>query len=413
MTTNRRTFLMSAAAATMARPVRAEAKPVRVAVVGCGGRGSDLIRALSTIDSASIEAICDDYPPHLEKGSTYAGPNAKVFNRYETMLKEVRPDAVVIAMPLHQHGLMVMEALRHGLAVFCEKSLCRTVAEAKTVVDEVTKKNAIFQIGLQRRSNAIYRQAVAMVQAGMLGRITAIKSQWHRNNNWRRPVPVPKGDPQWPALERRLNWRLYKEYSGGLMTELGSHQMDVANWILGTTPKRVCASGGTDYWKDGRDVLDNIFCTYEYSVTPKGEKENTVRVAYSSLQNNAYEGASELILGTKGSMVLTQKKGLFYKEGGPDEPRWVKNGAAADTADVITSGKTLKLDNDPWAFRGKPYEIDVESDDTRDELVEFVKAVATGNTKTVADVHVGLHDCATVLMANDSAASGKWIDYPG
>ena len=96
-----------------------------------------------------------------------------------------------------------------------------------------------------------------------------------------------------------------------------------------------------------------------------------------------------------------------------NEPGWVKGGQAADNAAVITSGKTLKLDNDPWAYRGKPYEIDVESDDTRDELVEFIKAVAAGDPKTVADVRLGLQDCATVLMANQSADNGRWVDYPG
>ena len=102
----------------------------------------------------------------------------------------------------------------------------------------------------------------------MIGQVTAIKAQWHRNNNWRRPIPRPKTDPQWAALDRRLNWRLYRDTSGGLMAELGSHQMDVVNWLLKTTPRRVVAAGGIDYWRDGREVFDNIFCTYEYELPP-------------------------------------------------------------------------------------------------------------------------------------------------
>jgi predicted dehydrogenase len=415
--TNRRTFLMSAATSAATSAIAMDTPPVRIAVVGTGGRGSDLIRALSTIDSARIVAICDDYAPHLDKAAKYAGPDAKLFDQYATMLKEIRPQAVVIATPLHLHHDMVMEALASDAAVFCEKTMCRTVPEAKAVAAEVAKRGAVFQVGLQRRSNAIYRQAVAMVQAGMLGRISAIKCQWHRNNNWRRPVPVAKNDPQWRSLEKKLNWRLYREFSGGLMTELGSHQLDVANWILGTPPKRVFANGGIDYWTDGRDVLDNIFCVYEYVVTAsekptRAERPgpHTVRVTYSSIQNNAFEGASELIMGTQGTLLLTQKKGLFYKEGGPDVP-WAVTGQPADDAAVITSGKTLKLDNDPWAHRGTPYEINAESDDTRDELADFVKAVAAGNAKTTADVQIALQDCATVLMANDAATRGGWVDY--
>jgi hypothetical protein len=52
------------------------------------------------------------------------------------------------------------------------------------------------------------------------------------------------------------------------MTELGSHQLDVANWMLGAYPTRVLASGGVDYWRDGREVADNIFCIYDYRITP-------------------------------------------------------------------------------------------------------------------------------------------------
>src|SRR5262249_15056068 len=155
-------------------------------------------------------------------------------------------------------------------------------------------------------------------------------------------------------LEIRLNWRLYKRFSGGLMAELGSHQMDVANWILGTTPRRVIASGGIDYWRDGREVADNVVCGYDYEGEGTGDgaqgtgkaKTGTpprkIRVTYSSLCNNAYEGAAELILGTRGSLYLTSTKGLFYREPLPDDPGWLRPGDDGNSA-VLTAGKTLKM----------------------------------------------------------------------
>src|SRR5690606_15530636 len=180
-----------------------------------------------------------------------------------------------------------------------------SVAEARQVAAKVAAKEAVFQVGLQRRANAIYRQAMAMVQAGMLGQITAIKAQWHRNNNWRRPVPVPRGHEDFARLEQRLNWRLSGKYTQGLMTELGSHQLDIANWALGVGPTRVIGSAGIDYWRDGREVFDNLFAIYDYQVTPRPAKTGvdaqtvrsdqpyTVRVTYSSIQNNQYQDASE------------------------------------------------------------------------------------------------------------------------
>ncbi len=243
--------------------------------------------------------------------------------------------------------------------------MCHSIEQARELVGIASARRAVFQVGLQRRANAIYRQAEAMVESGMLGAISAIECRWHRNNNWRRPVPVPRADARWDALERRLNWRLYRESSQGLMSELAAHQMDVANRLLGVSPTRVIGSGGIDHWRDGREVFDNVFCLYEYEVG-EGPARRTVRVTYSSIQNNAYEGASELVLGSKGTLLLTQSKGLFYREGGVDDPNWAaREGRVERDASIITSGKTLKLSNDPWAHRGKPFEIEATGDDTR------------------------------------------------
>ncbi|HEX5104941.1 MAG TPA: Gfo/Idh/MocA family oxidoreductase [Pirellulaceae bacterium] len=429
-------------------------QPVRTAVIGTGARGSDLLRALTTIQGCEVVAIADDYAPHLERGAKYAGPQAKTYSDYRKLLAEAKPQAVVIAVPLYLHYQVASDAVAAGCDVFLEKTMCYSVAECRKLAAEVEQAKCVFQVGLQRRANPIYQQAVAMVKAGVIGQVSAIKSQWHRNNNWRRPVPVPKGDAKYGELEHRLNWRLYQRYSQGLMAELGSHQMDVANWVLGNTPQRVIASGGIDYWQDGREVHDNVFCIYDYELPqretapagagasaargagfqpakntagePSGNGESsaapglprsggpryTVRVTYSSLCNNAYEGAAELILGTKGSLFLTTTKGLFYREQLPDDPAWLKPGDAGNAA-VLTAGKTLKMSNSPWAHRGEPLEIDLlESDDTRDELVSFLDHVRTRDPKTICDVHEGRRDAATILMANAALESGGPVEYP-
>lgn len=395
---------------------RLEASPVRVAVIGTGGRGSDLIRALTTIDGIELIAVCDDYPPHLEQGAKYAGPQTKTFVDYRELLDKLKPQAVIIAVPLYLHYKIAADCLNAGCDVFLEKTMCYTMDEAKKLAAQVIASKRVFQVGLQRRANAIYKQAQAMVASGMIGQVVSIKAQWHRNNSWRRPIPVPKTDANWQKLERKLNWRLYKAYSQGLMAELGSHQMDVANWFLGTHPKRVIASGGIEYFRDGREVYDNISCLYEYGLKDAQGKSYTVRANYTSLCNNAYEGAAELIMGTKGSLYLTSAKGLLFQEKGTDVVSWEGNNnqqAADANAAIVTAGKTLKLSNDPWAHRGAPFEIDIaEGNDTRDELVAFVDHVRRQDVKTICDVNVGLADCATILMANQSVETGSWVEFP-
>ena len=396
-------------------------EPISVAVIGAGGRGSELIRKLTTIEGARITAVCDDYEPHLRKGVEYAGPQAKGYADYREMLEKARSQAVLLAVPLWLHLRISSDVLTSGCDLFCEKTMTYSIEEGRKLVQTVKASKRVFQVGLQRRANPIYQQALAMIQSGMIGRVTAIKSQWHRNNNWRRPVPVNRNDPNWEALEKRLNWRLYRRTSQGLMTELGSHQMDVANRVLGTFPRRVMATGGIDYWRDGREVADNVFCIYEYSVSPPASDKEpvsrepyTVRVTYSSLCNNVVEGASELIMGTKGTLFLTDKKGLMWTEKGEDDVGWMKTGnAASQNASIVTSGKTLGLSNDPWAHRGKPLEIENEAaDDTREQLVSFLEHVRSRDLKTICDAESGLRNAATVLIANESMHSGKTVDFP-
>ncbi len=413
----RRAFLGAATGAFAAGVLRAgdDPEPVRVAVIGTGARGSDLTRALTTIDGADTAGVCDDYPPHLEQGAKYAGPHAQTFADYRAMLDKLKPQAVVIAVPLTLHYRLASDALAAGCDVFLEKTLCFSIDEARRLAKQAAESKRVFQVGLQRRANPIYKQAAAMVEAGLIGQVTAIKAQWHRNNSWRRPIPVPKTDPEYASLEKRLNWRLYKTSSGGLMTELGSHQVDVADWLLGTTPKCVLASGGIDHWRDGREVFDNIFCVYEYEMSPQRSdkaKPYTVRVSHSSLCNNAYEGASELVLGTKGSLFLTTGKGLLFQEPDAEKVDWAAD--KGGTAAVVTSGKTLKMANDPWAHRGQPTEIDVEeeADDTREELLSFLDHVRRRDADTIADAQTGLRNAATVLIANEAAETGRAVEFP-
>jgi predicted dehydrogenase len=341
----------------------------------------------------------------------------ETFADYRQALDRLRPRAVVIAVPLYLHFAIACDALDAGCDVFCEKTMCYTLDEARRLARRADESGRVFQVGLQRRANPIYQQAAALVRSGVLGTITAIKAQWHRNNNWRRPVPVPRTDPAWAALERRLNWRLYKSSSDGLMSELGSHQLDVANWLLGTPPRRVLASGGIDYWRDGREVFDNIFAIYDYELAAAPGRQ-VVRVTYSSLCNNAYEGASELVMGTRGTLYLTTGKGLFYREQAGDEVDW--SGAGPDAADrdaaLIAAGKTLKLSDSPWARRGQPVEIDplgAEGDETREQLVSFLDHVRRRDVRTLVDARAGLINTATVLIANQAAETGQAVAFPG
>lgn len=325
------------------------------------------------------------------------------------MMDGTELDAVVVATPLRDHYAMCAAAVERGLAVYCENLMCFDLDEAKRLAQLVDAKDAIFQLGLQRRSNPIYENAAAFIETGLLGDITSIKCQWHENGRWRKPLPLGATRSEAEVLDRRVNWRLYRDTSQGLMAEYGSHQLDVANRLLKTAPRQVMAMGGIDTWRDGREVNDNVYCVYEYEVADAAEPR-TVRVTYSSIQSNAYEGVSELVMGTKGTLLLTEKKGLLFQEGAAQ----VGSGPSASRDVVVDglSGATTLDPNDPWTRRGRPMEIDSSIDDTYAHLQSFAGDVRAGNRATACTVRMGLENAATVLIANEAMARNTTVAFP-
>jgi hypothetical protein len=80
-------------------------------------------------------------------------------------------------------------------------------------------------------------------------------------------------------------------------------------------------------------------------------------------------------------------------------------------ASIITSGKTLKMNNDPWSHRGKPYEIDTDGDDTRDELIAFLQCVQEKNPATICDARTGYENAVTVLLGNQAMREGRAVEF--
>ena len=160
------------------------------------------------------------------------------------------------------HYPITRDALMAGKHVFCEKSLVFKPEEVHGLrALKAEHTNQILQTGLQRRYSRFYQMAKDMVDKGVLGKVTAIHCQWHRNM-----VNTPSS--LWtmkPGGENNLkNWRLYRKYSGGLVAELTSHQVDVSDWMFGATPQFVMGWGSIDLVNDGRDVYDNVQLIYRY-----------------------------------------------------------------------------------------------------------------------------------------------------
>lgn len=268
----------------------------RIALVGAGSRGQYHIHNLLNISCADLVTICDPYKVNLDAALALY-PSAKGVDDYRKVLDDPDIDGVIIATPLHLHARITLDALAAGKHVFCEKAMALTMEDCKTVYDAYMHSDRALYYCMQRMYDEKYIKGIKMIKDGLIGDVVGMRCHWFRNADWRREIPSPD-------LERWINWRLYKEYSGGLMTELGSHQLEVCNWAVGKIPSQVIGFGDIVYWKDGREVYDSVNVTYRYS---DGRK-----ITYESLISNKYNGMEEQILGKDGTMDLS--KGVFYLE---------------------------------------------------------------------------------------------------
>jgi len=272
----------------------------RLGIIGTGSRGmyhiNNLIHQPSLKSMVDIVALCDSYPLNLQNAGALC-PNAKTFADYRDLLALPEVDGVIIATPLNEHAHIAINALKAGKHTFCEKSMALTLDDCLEMYQVYRESGKVMYIGQQRLFDPKYLKAIEMIHSGVIGDITGIRCYWYRNNDWRRPVPEP-------SLERRINWRLYKDYSGGLMTELAAHQLQVGNWALKMIPDTVMGMGDIVFWKDGREVYDNVSLIYRYP--------NGVNMTYESIISNKFNGLEEQILGHKGTMEL--EKGKYYFE---------------------------------------------------------------------------------------------------
>jgi predicted dehydrogenase len=308
---NRREFI-GTAAGTMAslsmdtREGRAvpASDQVNLGIIGPGSRGQSLMRTFLRVPGVRFAALCDVYEPRFEQARKVTGQSTPAFKDYRQLLDQKDVDAVVVATPLSFHEDHVIGSLASGRHVYGEKDMAKTVEACNNVYKAVKRTGKHYQIGTQYHYAPWFEKGLEHIRTGKIGDVTQIYAYWHRNNNWRRPVP----DPNNRELERLINWRLYREFSGGLLAELGTHQIQFAIELFGSIPESVLATGGIDYWKDGREVPDNVQAVFRFA----GGKT----MFFSSVMTNRYLGMQIQVLGTGGTVVLTESGGIFYYERG-------------------------------------------------------------------------------------------------
>jgi len=372
-----------------------ETSKARIGIIGSGSRGRLLMGYLVQDPHCEIVAICDNYQPSIDEALKIT-PKAKVFRDYHELLDMKEIDGVVIAVPLYLHAQITLDAFAAGKHVFCEKTLAKTPEECLAVYKAYKETGKVLFVGHQRLYDSRYIRAMDMIQSGLFGDIQGFRTYWFRNNDWRKPAT--------PELERKINWRLYDEYSCGLMTELACHQIQIGNWVMQAVPKTIMGSGSLTHWKDGREVYDNVSVIYEY--------ENGVKLSFQSIIANKFYGLEEEILGTLGTIEL--EKGKYYFENLPPAPGILQmiNQLEKNVFDSVSFAgpswvpEVAVEDKGYWLINKK-----LTGDGTDLLLMGFVSAVIEG--KPVPKIaEEGYYAAILALLGHQAMLEKRMITFP-
>lgn len=364
---------------TLGPRVRNANDRLRLALIGCGSRGRYLATKALLSSNTEIVAVCDVFQDRLEACATLA-PRADKMPDYRRVLGRKDIDAVIVASPDHWHASMTIDSCNAGKDVYVEKPLSRTIEEGRAMVLAARGNQRIVQVGLQHRSAEHFQRAREIIQSGKLGPIGVLRCRFNKHTGITRPGggPCPAG-LDWKAFlgsapfreydqRRHYDWRYFWDYSGGMLTDNGTHVIDMAHFLLDlTAPTEIFQAGGIEVTHDGRETPDTIVVTYRYP---------TCLMTFEHLSYTARDLNVEAV-GPGGSMKIDR---TFFE---------------------------VKADlNKDIGERASTEDID------RKHVANFVDCVRSRKTPN-CDIEAGHRATSAAILANVSLKLGKRIGWSG
>ena len=278
----RRRFVQAAAATTAASYGRILGANDRVQLgfIGYGLIGGQHVYDFKNQKDADLAGMCDVYQPRLDEGVAACGGRAKAYRDFRKMLDDKDIQAVVIGTPDHWHALMAIMACAAGKDVYVQKPLTLFVREGRRLATAAARYQRVVQVGTQQRSGKHYQKAREVLRAGHIGKIHSVRMASFRNimpgfgsppdgtappeldyDMWLGPAPLRAYNPHRALYHFRWFW----DYSGGQMTNLAAHEIDIAQWALGVAgPTSVASTGGRFALQDNGETPDTQDALFEY-----------------------------------------------------------------------------------------------------------------------------------------------------
>ncbi len=329
---NRRKFLGSTAAtaavAGLASPLAARSvtrfgpnDTINLGVIGCGGRGNQLIGNFLPLPGQKFVAVCDVHQTRLGKTrERLGGEKIRAYSDYRALLDDKDIDAVIVATNGHWHVLPTIDACRAGKDVYVEKPLGTSIGEGRAAVKAARKYDGIVQIGTQQRSWEHYRRAAEIIKSGRLGEISEVKV-WDYDyfypgfgsppdtpppkeldwNSWLGPSPKVPYNPN-----RYTNHYWFFDYGGAWQLDWAVHHYDIVHWCMGVdAPRSAVALGGNMCFDDCNTEWPDTFSgVLEYGPGPVAKKGFLLQYTFRAGCRRDQRSHGKLFLGSDASMIL-------------------------------------------------------------------------------------------------------------
>jgi predicted dehydrogenase len=352
---------------------------IQIALIGAGGMGQGDAELATSLPGVKIVAACDLYDGRLAHMKEVY-PGIATTRDYQEILQRPDIDSIIIGTPDHWHSRIAIDAMTAGKDVYCEKPMVQRLEQGKPMIEVMQRTGRILQIGSQYASSPVYLHAAELLKQGAIGKVNMVEAWLDRNSAigaWQYSIP-PDASPQTVDWDRYLGyapkrpfdaarffrWRNYRDYGTGVAGDLFVHLITGLHTATGALgPKRVYATGGLRYWKDGRDVPDVMLAMLDYP-----DFNFALRVNFKS--GSTTENFGFRFVGDEGVMTTTMTELSLAKHPREEEP-----GYTIDTFSKAEQERSLKAYREKYP--PKPAALE-KPDDVR-------------KTSTAANVHLEHH----------------------
>jgi predicted dehydrogenase len=293
---------------------------IRFACIGMGIMGNEDTDSALKVPGVELVAVCDLYNGRLERAKEKYGTEIYTTKDYRELLQRKDIDAVIIATSDNWHARIAIEAMNSGKAVYCEKPVVQKISDGLPVIAAQKATQKPMQVGSQRVSSIVYRQAKELYKAGTIGQLNCVEASFDRQDAlgaWEYTMPTD-GSAQTVDWDRYIEgaskkipydpkkffwWRNYRDFGTGVAGDLFVHLLSGIHLMTDSLgPKTIFASGQLCYWKDGRDVPDIMTAIMDY---PESKEHPAFQVM---LRVNFVSGIGDRgitrFIGSEGSMEM-------------------------------------------------------------------------------------------------------------